>query len=379
MKTYWPIAVIALALALIVAVNTAPYGYRITAPFHMDARTAEGNPLPPGFVVLEVPSYDGAQYYQVARNIPKMVNSSRWHELTEHPPGSYAYQRFLLPLVAYAASFGNVSALPLSFFFINIGAVLLTAFLLLKRYPQSWLYVLALCLSPAVIVAMHFTLAEPLTILLITAFLIRFADRGRLGLLDVLLLSLVVLAREVNILFIGFLIGYMLLKKQWRDAALLLIPAAVFMGLHGLIYEIFGNVPFLISAGARRIPGSEAFKLVSGQYGYGSHSLSAIAFCLFFFIPGLFFILKDINRTRRIELLSLGSLAFFGVLSLMPEYIWGSMSSIGRVITPVFPLFILLLRERDTPMARVIAVFTILLAAATALGLAMSIHPYTLA
>jgi hypothetical protein len=164
LRRYWPAAVVLVAILAILALEIRPYGYNLTAVFHMDARTATGNPLPEDFVILSMPSYDGAQYYQVARNIPRVVNPARWGELLERNPGSYAYQRFLLPLLSFFLSLGNAAALPFAFVGINIAALVLTS-ALLTRAGLRPVYAIALPLSPAGMLAMHFTLAEPLTML----------------------------------------------------------------------------------------------------------------------------------------------------------------------------------------------------------------------
>jgi len=374
-KQRWPILILALTLALIVLLNIRSYGFSITSIFHVDEVLSTQNPMPRGFVVLKVPSYDGAQYYQVARNMPKIMNPSRWSELRNISPGSYAYQRFLLPLSAYILSLGQEAALPYVFLLINILALLVTAAEMLRRKKHP-LYALALCLSPAAMVAVHFMLAEPLTILLITTFLLRYAEKKHMTWFDVLLLSLLVLAREVNILFIAYLIGFSLLKQNWRDVLKLLIPAAVFVSWHAIILGIFGNIPFLISAEAKVLPFSEPLKNLLGVYGYDRMSLSSIALFFGFVLPGIAWVCTDMWKTRKLEILSLGALAFFGIMTLMPHYIWGSITSIGRVITPVYPLYILAIASRDTNVTRVLASLILLIGLGAAIGLAFSSHPY---
>ncbi len=378
LRQYWPVLAVALSLTLVVCLYVRPYGYNLTSIFHVDEVLSSQNPMPKEFVVLAVPSYDGAQYYQIARNIPKIFQPAQWHELQEKSPGSYAYQRFLLPLLAFVLALGQEAALPYAFLLINVCALLLTAGAILRRNNKP-MYAFALCLSPAAMVAMHFTLAEPLTIMLITTFLVRYIDRKNIGWLDALLLSPLVLAREVNILFIAYLMGFSVLKKRWADVAMLLIPAAVFVGWHAVIYGIFGNIPFLISAEAKVFPLSEPIKNLLGVYGYDQFSLSSIALFLGFVLPGILWTAHDLWKTRRLDILPLGALAFFGIMLVMPHYIWGSITSIGRVITPVYPLYVLTLAQRDTKTARILAALLVILGLAVVLGLAFSVHPYTLA
>lgn len=363
------------ALTLVILLNIRPYEFNVTSIFHVDEVLSSQHVMPRGFIVLKVPSYDGAQYYQIARNIPTVFTPSHWNKLRDISPGSYAYQRFLLPLFAYILSAGQTSALPYAFLFINVCALLLTAGEMMHRKKHP-IYILALCLSPAAMVAMHFTLAEPLTIFLITTFLLRYGERKKIEWIDVLLLSCVVLAREVNILFIAYLIGFSLMKKNWHDAGKLLIPAVIFIMWHVVIFGIFGNIPFLISAEAKVFPLSEPIRNMLGVYGYDQFSLSSIVLFFGFVLPGIIWVCRDIWQRKNIEILSLGSLMFFGVMALMPHYIWGSITSIGRVITPIYPLYVLAIASRDTYVTRMLALLILLIGLGTALGLGLSIHPF---
>lgn len=376
-RRFWPVLVVFVVLAGVLVLELKPYDFRLTAVFHMDARTATGNPMPKDFVILSIPSYDGAQYYQVARNIPRVVNPGRWDELLHRNPGSYAYQRFLLPLLAYVLSFGNAFLLPFTFVGINMLALLGVAFLLLKNGVKP-LYAIALALCPAAMLAMHFTLAEPLTMLLIAFTLLRYRKHGAFGPWEIAALSLAVLAREVNILFVLYLAGWSALKLRWKDVALLIIPAAVFAGFHAVLFGIFGNIPFFTSTGARQFPGSAAFDLIIGRSGYDAMSFSSLTLIALFVLPGIVFALHDIWKRRDVDVLSLGALAFFCLMLIMPKYIWGSITSIGRVITPVYPLTVLLLASRDSAITRTLAAGILFLGLVTGIGLALIVHPFTL-
>ncbi len=63
----------------------------------------------------------------------------------------------------------------------------------------------------------------------------------------------------------------------------------------------------------------------------------------------------------------------------MPDHIVGSITSIGRVITPVYPLLLFLCASRDSRMARILACAILIIGLGAAAGLASVIHPYTLA
>ncbi len=377
LQQYWPVLLVAFVVLNGVAANVHPYDWNITSLFAMDQRMAEANPLPSGFIVLAVPSYDGAQYYQIARKMPLIFSPSQWNEIKASPPGSYAYQRFLLPFTAYVLALGHETALPWTFLLINVLSLLALVTLVLRWKPEAKLYAIALALCPAAMVAMHFMLAEPLTLLILTAVLLRLKKNNRIEATDVLLLSLIVLAREVNILFIGFLIAYFGLHMKWTDAAKLCIPAGVFLALHTIIYLIFGNVPFLISADAHELPGHAALQVLIGARSFNRFTLSAVAILLGFVIPNLLWTGRELLKNKRYDVLTVGTFVFLCVMLVMPAHIWGSITSIGRVITPVYPLALLALAERDTWTARLLALLIVFLGLGAAVGLALSVHPFS--
>lgn len=374
----WPVLATAALLAAIVAVALLPYRGNVTALFHLDDVLASRHEMPEGFVVLQVPAYDGAQYYQMARNMP-LIFSGDWEPLRELPPGSYAYQRFLLPLVAWIVAFGQEPLLPYAFLLINVLALIATAAVALKSSKGKGLYALAFAFCPSAMVALHFMLAEPLALLAIALFLQRYVKQERIGWVEVLLLTLLALSREVNILFIALLFVYVVGRKRWKDVALMLIPIAGFLALHGLIYAIFKEIPFLESADKRTFPLQAIWELLTGVYGYNRLTLSSIPLFLFFVLPGFVWTVRHIAKRRDFTFLPLATLAFLGLMLTMPDHIWGSITSIGRVITPVYPLFLTLAAKEDTWPARLISAGVLLLGLAAAFGLALLPHPFILA
>lgn len=367
------------ALLAIAALNVAPYGWNVSSFFHLDAPMHEGQPVPDGFVVLDVPAYDGAHYYQIARNIPAMLDASSWEELRTLPTFSYAYQRFLLPLTAFIVSLGQEAALPYAFLLLNLGAIFAACWLVLTRTLKP-LYALAVAFCPSAMVALHFSLAEPATLLILTLFLTRFRTHDeRLDWLGVLLVSLLTWSREVNILFAGLLWVYLLWKRQWRDAAMAMIPFAAFAALHGWIWLIFDELPFFTSAGKRSLPFEAMFTLVTGGYGYNRLTLTSIPLAALYVTPAIIWVSRLIINNKDRSFLAVGSLAFLGLMTTMPDYIWGSITSIGRVITPVYPLTLLLAAKHDTRFARYLGIVVPVIGLGAAIALALVRHPYTLA
>lgn len=374
---FWPLPLIAVILVSILWLTLRPYGGNITALFHMDENMSHSNALTSDFVILDVPSYDGALYYHVARNIPRLLQPSEWHAITEKSPASYAYQRFLLPLTAWLLSGGNLHALPFVFLGVNFLALLMTAGVMLHAGIKP-LYAIALALSPAAMVALHFSLAEPLVLLLCTIVLLRY-EKHRYDWLSLCLLSLLVIAREINLLLVLVLIGHSVLQRRVNDVVRLCIPLGVFVAWHSVLFVVFGDFPFLTSAAARQLPGSAIVRLLIGTRGYDRYTLSAIALACAFVLPATGWILVDLWRRPRRALLPLGALAFLGIMLIMPDYIWGSMTSIGRVITPVYPFVLLFAASKDTLFARNLARAALILGMSIGLGLAMSIHPFHIA
>src|SRR5579864_32512 len=117
---WWPILGVAVVLAALVIATLRPYAWNPSAFFHLDKQTADLRGVPPGFVVLNVPGYDGEQYYEIARSMPLLFNHAKWEDLTTPTTIAYSYQRFLLPLAAFTLSLGHEAALPYTFLFIEL-------------------------------------------------------------------------------------------------------------------------------------------------------------------------------------------------------------------------------------------------------------------
>lgn len=376
--SFRPIAAAALGLLAVVCATLLPYGGRPSALFHMDQERATLYGVPQGFVVLDVPGYDGMQYYHMARSLPWLFTAEGRTKLAEAPNLAYSMQRALLPAVASAVALGSVTVLPWAFLLVQITALLGACAALLHARPKAWWAAVALAFCPAAMVGLHFSLAEPLTLALLAAFLVRFERGGRLAALDIALLSGLVLTREINILLPLLVLGERVFRRSWRDVAMLLIPVAAFCLWHGVIYAVFDALPFFLSAEKRTLPFFAIVELLSGARGWDRLTLSSAALFLGFWLPACILACATLRR-RRCDPLALGTLAFLGVMSMMPDHIWGSITSIGRVITPVYPLALFLAAREGSTLARLLAWSTLALGLAAALGLALQLHPWHLA
>jgi hypothetical protein len=373
-----PAVITFVILLAIVALNVWPYRGNVSSFFHLSDDIAEAQKVPQNFIVLTVPAYDGAHYYQIARNIPLLFSAEGRATILSLPTLSYAYQRMLLPITAFILSAGQVALLPYAFLLINILAIVGTCMGVYSWCKKSG-YALALAFSPSAMVALHFNLAEPLTLLLLTLFLVRFLRKNEhLDTWSVLFLSLLTWSREVNILLMALLTVYLLWRTHWKDALLMIIPVGAFLLLHWGIYELFGSIPFLDSAGKRTFPFEAMWQLVRGGYGYNRLTITSIPLALLFVLPSLFWTIWLIIKNKDRSFLVIGSAAFLLLMTTMPDHIWGSITSIGRVITPVYPLTIFLGAKHGGYVGRYIAFITAVIGLGAAFSLAFIPHPFIL-
>lgn len=370
------IGLLALSFAVLLGLYLAPYSYNPSALFHMDERVAKESPLPSPFVVLTVPAYDGAMYFRVAEYIPSLFDASSWPTLRSYAPQGYAYQRFLLPFSAHLLALGHDTFLPWTFLLINVLSLLVTGFFVL-RSTNKILPALAFALCPSATLGFHFSTAEPLNLLLLAVLLFRLDRRTALGVIDALLLVLCVLSREVNIILAVSLLLWLLAHRRWRDAGFVLPSIAIFVLWQAYLYAVFGTIPFFVNGSHATIPFLAPLQILFGHTGFTKYSLSSIVLFLFFVIPSTLFVLRDLLRDRQhMRLLPFLLLAYLGVMWAMPLHIWGSITSIGRAITPVYPLAIVVFASQKG-VARFMPLLILLIGLSAGLGIAMIHHPFT--
>lgn len=373
------VGIVLVAVLCVLGITLRPYGGSPTALFHLDQKMAAAHPVPAGFVVLKVPGYDGEQYYQIARSLWQITKPADWPVLASQvPPGSYAYQRFLLPLVAGALSFGSDAVLPWVFLLINIVSLCAVTALMLRAYPKALLPALMLGLGPAAMVGLHFSLSEPLTLLVITAALLRMEKMKKLEWGGAVLLAAAMLAREIDILLLLGVIGWLLVHRRWKELPWALIPLFTWLGLHSLIFGIFHEIPFLMSTAKNTVPLGAIAALLMGKLGRGMPAVSSALLLLAFVLPAFLWTIREIYlKRKKTDMETAALLGFLCVMILMPSFIWAAITSIGRVITPVYPLFAIVAARKHTTFLLSLCTLLIVLGVVTALGLAWIVHPFS--
>jgi hypothetical protein len=114
--------------------------------------------------------------------------------------------------------------------------------------------------------------------------------------------------------------------------------------------------------------------------GYNYLTLSSIPLALFVVLPAFFFVGRILWKQKfHAEFLPLATLGFLLIMIAMPVYIWGSITSIGRVITPIYPLVIMTTVMYPSKIGDFLQKSTLLIGIIAALGLMLSVHPYHLA
>lgn len=383
----------------ILLITLIPYKGNVTALFHMDTIVANRvERLPSQFVVLQVPSYDGAQYFELATNMPLVLSSEGRAALSSFSTKSYAAQRFLLPFLAFLLSMGRHEALAWSFLIIQLLSLFGAYRVWRIIAPQQPIIASAAILGPAAMLGLHFQLAEPLMLFCMSVFLERVIRLEKIDLQSALVLGFIGMTREIGFLFIVGVALWVLLrmalcmKRQqslggtWKELVFLLIPISMFVLLHAGIYAIFGEMPFFLSTSKVAQPFLVIVQLAIGSYGYTMKTITSLGLLFVFVLPALFMSLKALYMlcTSSVEwassqlLLVCGSLWFLGIMIFMPDHIWGSITSIGRVITPAYPFVLGLCARTPTPLARMLPMGIILLGVATGLSLAFNTHPFLL-
>lgn len=363
------------SLAFIVFLGIRHYDYNVSALFHMDTAFGERNRVPQGLVLYEDAGYDGMLYYQVARDIPSLFTGG-----VTSLDSPYRFQRILLPLLVFKVTLGQERFFPYAFLIINLFASLATLVLMIAITKKTNIHTLTVIFNPAILVGILYSLTEPLSTFFIVLFLYFWEKNNRKvhawGLIA-LLLSL--LARETTIFLVGLLFLWYLWKKQWKQAALLVLPIILFILWQYFLVLRLGSVPFQANSNVVSTPLTGPITLLLWiTQGLTSYRLSSVGLLLFV-LPLSFVLGKEWTQKKMaIDVYAFLLTGLILTMFSMDAHMWGAITSIGRVVTPIYPVYALFVSARDTWLTRAISTILIGVSIVAIIGIASARHPFIL-
>jgi len=364
-----------ITLLALVLLSISRYDWNVSALLRIDRTFGEHFHVPAGVVLFEDGGYDGMLYYQIARDLPELLRGEQKPLLYDN---AYRLQRILLPALASLLSLGEERRLPLAMLLINLAAVVGALCLLLRHTKQFSVHAAALLCNPAALVGVLFSLTEPLALLLTTAFLIRFIENDkRLDDTQLFLLSLAMFARETTVVLVGLLALSFLWKKEGRQALLVLTPLLSFAFWELLLMLRFGTLPLSTGTGMVNVPLSGIWNLfLRAFHEPNTYVFSSLSFLLLFVLPLLALQARQWIMERRIGALSLCLTGFSFLLLTLDAHIWGTITSVGRVLPALYPVYVMHAVEHDTSLYRFLSSTLIATSAVTAFGIALISHPF---
>jgi len=368
-----------LFLIALIAFQVSRYDGNVSALLHVSREFGEAFQVPHGVVLYEDGGYDGMLYYQIARDIPKILFGSRDGSL---PPYDSAYraQRILLPLFTYLLSLGQESYFPWVILLINLASITGALALALNFMRKISLPILTLVFNPAALVGVLFALSEPLSLFFTTLFLILWKRKNeRVAPLHILVLAASMFARETTLFLILPLLVLHAFRKQWKDAVFLALALAPSLLWQWFLIERFGTLALTTGTHMINLPLLGVWQLLLSIFGtVSAYRLSSLSFLILFAVPLLTIELWRFARGHIKNTLE-GLLLFcLLVLFSLDAHIWGVITSVGRVLTPLYPLFAFTAAERDSLSDRLISLNLIAVSIIAAIGIASITHPFSI-
>lgn len=110
--------------------------------------------------------------------------------------------------------------------------------------------------------------------------------------------------------------------------------------------------------------------------GLNTYRLSALGL-LFFVTPLCVALGKEWwNKRQHIGVYAFLLTGLTCTMLSMDSHMWGAITSIGRVVTPIYPVYALYAAQRDTWIERTLSVILIVVSIVAAIGIAWVKHPY---
>ncbi len=370
---------VATLLLALVFLGTKAYDGNVSAFLHMSREFADAYDVPEGIVLYDR-GYDGMLYYQIARDVPKIFFGRSEGSL---PPYDNAYraQRILLPLFTFILSFGQERFFPVTILFINLTALLGTLALALHTLRKVSLHLLTLVFNPAALIGVLFALSEPLSLFFTTLFLILWKrNNERMAPLQVLVLAAAMFARETTLFLILPLIALHAFRKQWKDVSLLALAIIPSLLWQWFLMVRFGTLALTTGAHMVNLPFLGIWELLLHAFEkVSAYRLSSLSFLTLFAAPLLILELWRFYKGRMAIALEAVLLFELLILFSLDAHIWGVITSVGRVLTPLYPIYVFVAAERDSLSDRLLSLNLIAVSTVAAIGIALTAHPFTIA
>jgi len=365
----------AFVLGTLVFIGVRAYDGNVSALLHMDTEFGERIGVPSGVVLYEDGGYDGMAYYQIARDIPALFGVSSLSF-----DSAYRFQRILVPLIVFLVTFGYEAWFSWAFLFLNIAAALGSLILALHMSKKTSVHALTAVFNPAMLVGILYSLTEPVSLFFLMAFFWRWQKNDRLDVMAVLVLLLSVLARETTVFLLFFLFVWLCLQKRWREALYSTLPVVAFFVWQWFLSWRFGQIGVETGGHMFNLPFSGIITLLVWAWSetgmhqvYRFTSLALLAFI----IPVIALVTRDwFTQRGRMQMDTFVLTGLLAVMFSMDAHIWGVITSIGRVITPVYPAYIVYAMRKDTPTLRVLSGLLIVVSLVSAFGIAAVKHPF---
>jgi hypothetical protein len=106
------------------------------------------------------------------------------------------------------------------------------------------------------------------------------------------------------------------------------------------------------------------------------YRLSSASLLLFVALLSIMLGAEWLRSKQRVDFYCFLLSGLVGVMLCMDAHIWGALTSIGRVVTPVYAVYPLFAAARDTRMTRMLSGLLIGLSVIAAVGIASITHPF---
>ncbi len=372
-QSFITVSAAALGLMALVLLGVSHYGGNVSGLLHMDVPFGETHQVPPGVVLYQDAAYDGMLYYQIMRDLPALFSGG---EPSLDSP--YRFQRILLPLVTYAVTFGHEAWFSFAMLVINLLVSLASLALMLRMTKGKTLHALTVVVNPAILVGILYMLTEPLSLFLIVLFFWYWERNQRqLNVATLLCLLLSLLARETTVFLIGLLFVWELWHKHWKQALLLVVPMILFTLWQWFLTMRLGGVPFQANSNVVSFPLHGPLQLLQWlTEGLTTYRLSGFALLVFVLAGCGVLSAEWMEKRLKIGLFAFLLTGLLVTMLSMHSHMWGAITSIGRVVTPVYPVFALYAAERDGKWQRFLSILLMIISIVAAIGIASVPHPY---